>query len=367
MNLIREQNLLFRSISDKLLGSALPLERRDPARHLAAPDRSTKAPVHVLSAANRNYILPLTVMLVSVADNFDPDRDLVIHVISNDASDQDREDVRRSILMNRPEGTEIHWYSYDTTVVCDLPVRGYFSSDVYSNLMASSLLPKSCEKVLYFDCDIVVLEDVSKLYDLASGPSMVHAVQDVGTPYVSSQNGVFDYAERGIPAQAKLFNSGVVVFNLKRWREENLTPKIFDYMAGSGKSTRAHDQAGLNAFLYNDWTPLDPRWNQGFDALFEHFWKAAGYSHQEWVQVRNHPYVIHFSGVKKPWQKGRRGPRYSFFFKYLKKSVFKDSLPGHPFLESIIGFRAYYRLWYWARRIIAGLKKLTGYKLEMQG
>jgi lipopolysaccharide biosynthesis glycosyltransferase len=312
-----------------------------------------KDPVHVLAAANRNYIMPLTVMLVSVAANFDPQRELVLHIVSNDATEKDKEDLRQSIAMNRPnlDRTEIHWYTFDASILEGLPVFSYFSPEVYAGLIGLMLLPENLERVVVLDCDVVVLKDISELYDLPVGPKMIYAAQDVATPFVSSRMGIFDYAERGLSPKTKLFNSGVVVYDLKRYRKENVTPRILEYMAVNAKKVKQQDQAGLNALLVGDWTELDHRWNQGFDVLFYEFWEIAGYSREEWARVRDNPYILHFSGEKKPWQKGRRGPRYSYFYKYLKKSVFKDSLPGHPYLESVIGFHAYYHLWSLARKI----------------
>jgi lipopolysaccharide biosynthesis glycosyltransferase len=317
-----------------------------------------KEPVHVLASANRNYFIPLTVMLASVAANFDPNRKLVLHIVRNDATEKDKEDLRQSILLNRPklELTDIHWYTFDASRLEGLPLFSYFSPEVYASLIGLTLLPDTCRKVIGLDCDVIVDTDLSKLHDLSTGMTTIHAAQDVASPWVSSPMGVFDYKERGMSPSAKLFNSGVVVYNLDRWRKRNLTPRILEYMAVNSKKVKAQDQAGMNALLYQDWTELDPRWNQGFDIMFFEKWKGAGYSHEDWLRVRDNPYILHFSGAKKPWQKGRRGPRYSYFYKYLAKTVFKDNFPGHPVLESIIGFRAYFQVWRIAR-FIPGLIK----------
>jgi len=312
-----------------------------------------KEPVHVLAAANRNYILPLTVMLVSVAANFDPQRELVLHIVSNDVTEKDKKDVRQSIAMNRPnlERTAIHWHTFDPALLKGLPVFSYFSPEVYAGLIGLTLLPPDLDRVVVLDCDVIVLRDIAEINDLPIGPKMVYAAQDVATPFVSSRMGIFNYAERGIPPKTKMFNSGVVVYDLQRYRRENMTMRIFEYMALNTKKAKQQDQAGLNALLVGEWAELDHRWNQGFDTLFYDLWKTAGYSRKEWARVRDQPYIVHFSGEKKPWQKGRRGPRYSYFFKYLNRSVFKGSLPGHPVLESTIGFRAYYCLWALATKL----------------
>jgi lipopolysaccharide biosynthesis glycosyltransferase len=255
--------------------------------------------------------------------------------------------------MNRPglERIEIHWYSYDRSLLENIPVLTYFTPDVYSRLIAPALLPAACGRVIYLDCDVIVLADLGLLYDSIADDAMLHAAQDMATPFVSSALGVFDYRERGIPPETPYFNSGVLVINVRKWRERDLTRAALDYLAKNGRAVHAQDQGALNALLWNDRTLLDGRWNQGFDILFPEMWRAAGHSREKWLQAKNHPFIVHFSGHKKPWQRGRRGPRYSHFFKYLQKTVYQDSIPHRPYLEDVVGVRAYYQLWKWARKI----------------
>ena len=318
-----------------------------------------KPPVHVVCATNSGYIMPLSVTLASLVDNFDPQRDLVIHIISNDASDQDRENVRASIELNRPnlDHIEVHWYSYDPSLLSSVPLLTYFTLDTYSRLLAPLLLPESCEKIIYLDCDLIILKDISELYDSVTDNALIHAAQDIATPFVSNRLGVFDYRERGIPADTVYFNAGVMVLNFKKWRELNVTQATLDYLAKDGSRIHAQDQGALNALYYNDRVLMDLRWNQGFDIVFFDLWKKAGHSREEWLRLKKDPYIIHYSGVKKPWQKGRRGPRYSYFYRYLEKTVFAGSIPHRPYLENIIGFPAYYQLWRVARAIPGVIKR----------
>jgi lipopolysaccharide biosynthesis glycosyltransferase len=304
--------------------------------------------------------MPLCVMLASLVANFDPERELVIHIISNEATAKDREKVRRTIEMNRPglEQVEIHWHAADLSLLKGVRESEHsrYSVDAYVRLLMPLVLPEDCKRVIYLDSDVVVLADLSALYDsTAGGRSVIHAVQDFVTPRVSSTFGVFDYAERGIPSDTRYFNSGIMVVDLSLWRERNLTPQLIDYMARNGDRVHAVDQGALNAFLHHDWTAIDPRWNQGPDVLFPEIWDAAGYSREEWQRTKNHPYIVHFSGHKKPWHKGRRGPRYSYFFQYVDRTVFKDDFPRRPRLEGIIGLRAYYHCWRIARNLLPGL------------
>jgi lipopolysaccharide biosynthesis glycosyltransferase len=315
--------------------------------------------IRILSAANSAFAMPLAVMLVSVAANLDSSRRLVIYVMDSGLSARDRDNIAASLRANRPgfrEG-DLHWLALDPAQIGQLPVTRHVSADVYSRLLAPGLLPPDCDRVLYLDSDLVALADVASVYDMISDRKIVWAVHDVGIPLVSSPSGVFDYAELGIPATARYFNSGVMGINLKRWRREKVTERVFDYLHRSQGSVDYWDQGGLNAILHDEWAPLDLVWNQTTHSILHpEIWSAAGYARADWGRVRDHAAIIHFSGGDKPWKLRRvNKPRGLFFWRYFDKTVYRGTM-RRPYLESLVGYRAYFFLWQKVRRLIYALR-----------
>jgi lipopolysaccharide biosynthesis glycosyltransferase len=325
-----------------------PVNRHSSIPVAASSPERVKDPVHIVCAGNSQYMMPVSVMLVSLVANFSRQRDLIIHIISNDATAQDRENVRDSIKRIRRDfdHIELQWHTINAPLLKNLAIPGAcHSSDVYARLFIPHLLPESCERAIYLDSDMVVLADVAELYDsTAESKAILHAARDVGIPWASSRAGVFDYVERGIPADAPNFSSAVMVMNLKQWRERNLTPTLLAYLAEHGHKVYV-DQGALNAFLWRDWVPLDARWNQGPDIIFEEMWTAAGCTREEWTRTKNDPFIVHYAGSAKPWKSRLPFPRFSHFHKYLAKTVYAQSTRLTPHLEVLVGFRIYYRLW----------------------
>ncbi len=136
--------------------------------------------------------------------------------------------------------------------------------------------------------------------------------------------------------------------NLTRWREENVTPCVLEYIRASADRLYYYDQGGLNAVLFDRWQRLDQRWNVITDVLYPERWREPAYSRQDYLLVRNDPFIVHFSGSCKPWAPGRKEPRTSFFERYLKRTLFKDEMKVYG-MENWIGFRAYLFLWRWRR------------------
>ena len=315
--------------------------------------------VHVACAANAAYVLPLTTLLVSVVDQADQQRDLHLHIVSNDASEQDRTRLRDSIELVRPglAGVSIHWYPIDAAVLARLPGQpgSYVTKETYARILLPAILPESCEQVLWLDCDMIVLHNVAELYDLALGTdTAVHAVHDLAIPWVSHPRGIFDYAERGLAPDAHYFSAGTLVMNLRKWRELNIAGQLLDYLERYSEQIRLADQGALNAILARDWTPVDLRWNQAPQILFEPLTLAAGYSRQEWRTIRDHPYVVHYSGREKPWDLGRHSPRFSYYYQALRKTVYRQTLHPRPHPEDFLGFPLYYQLWWWTRKLVPG-------------
>jgi lipopolysaccharide biosynthesis glycosyltransferase len=314
--------------------------------------------------------MPLSVMLASVAEHFSPDRELIVHIICGDATDEEKQKVRQTV--NQARGTKraivLKWYTMDKSLLARLPISDthHVSVDTYIRFFAAYILPAECKRVIYLDCDLVVVSDLAQLYDsTAESTSLLHAVRDMGCPCVSSKGGVSNYAELGIPADAPYFNAGVLVMDFESWRKRDLTPKLIDYAIAHGERLKEHDQEVMNALLHHEWTPLDARWNQANPVLGEKVWLEHGYSHAEWRRLRDEPHIVHFTGPDKPWM-GRRAyaPRRSYFFEYLQKTPYRDTGVSFPYLESFMGKRAYYLLWRAAGRLYHNLKRKPAKKSE---
>ena len=302
--------------------------------------------------------MPLCVMLASVVDNFSPERGLVIHVLSDDSGPSDKERLQQSLKNVRRdlEHVEVHWHAISNFVSGRFPaIKGtHVSADTYSRIFAPLVLPDTCSRALYLDCDLVALADVAELYDSTAGmTTVVQAVTEVKTPFVSSPGGVFDYAERGLPPQTPYFNAGVLVINVALWRKLDLTSQILEYMEREADHISWWDQGALNAFLARDWSQLDLRWNQTTYLLDEENRSGTGIDRAAWNHALHHPAIVHYIGPGKPWLADRPYlPRRAYFFRYLQKTVYRDTISNFPHLETLLGTSLYYRLWKLGQSIV---------------
>ncbi|MGV2389886.1 MAG UNVERIFIED_CONTAM: hypothetical protein LVR29_21425 [Microcystis novacekii LVE1205-3] len=120
------------------------------------------------------------------------------------------------------------------TIVEKLPTWGHVTIAAYYRLLIPYLLPPSLEKVIYLDCDLILKEDLNNLWKIDVDNQYLLTVQDMGCPLVSSKNGLKTYQELQISPDTPYFNSGVMILNLKKWREDDISFEVINYAEESG-------------------------------------------------------------------------------------------------------------------------------------
>jgi lipopolysaccharide biosynthesis glycosyltransferase len=273
----------------------------------------------LVCAADDGYAMPLAVTIRSVIENLKGNRKVTLFVIDGGIKQSNKQKILRSI---DPEKCNIEWIPAPHTLPKELPVSTgllpYLSIATYYRLLIPTLLSDQVKKAIYLDCDLVVNEDIEHLWDIDIGNYYLLAVQDSGTPYVSSfPFGLARYKELGIPSDAKYFNAGVLVLDLEKWRTHNISAKILEYLVKDREYLKSADQDGMNAILAGQWGELDPRWNQIPSIFSFSSWAESPFSEDVYNDVIHNPGIIHFATVAKPWNTFENHPFRYLFFHYL--------------------------------------------------
>lgn len=178
----------------------------------------------------------------------------------------------------------------------------HFSVVTYYRLFIASLFPQY-DKIVYLDCDLVVLGDISKLYDTPMGSNILGAVAD---QFVRNTPQFREYARKAIGVDPdRYINAGVLLINLKAFRKNNIEEKFVKLITGYDFDLLDPDQAYLN-FLCRDKILLLPNgWNKEPMPL-------------PWEGDKR---IIHYALYKKPWQYD--DVLYGeYFWQYAEKSPF---------------------------------------------
>jgi lipopolysaccharide biosynthesis glycosyltransferase len=150
------------------------------------------------------------------------------------------------------------------------------------------------DKILYMDCDMIVQDDIVKLYDSIKLDEFYFAAVTI------SKIGDFNdfkpiLFKRGIDKKNDYFNAGLFVTSLKRWEETNTTEKLLEIMVEHKKSKEGlykfGTQSALNYVFHNNYENIYRNWNVTVDKNMSNNY------------INNEIKVIHYTGSKKPWLK----------------------------------------------------------------
>ncbi len=188
-----------------------------------------------------------------------------------------------------------------------LHLRDYYTQTIYYRFFIPALFPEY-EKILYLDCDIALLEDVSKLYNTELGDNVIGAIHEETMSNVQ----VFgDYSEEFLDVpRLEYFNSGVLLINTKKYIEMDIEGGFIKLLA-KHKFEVAPDQDYLNVLCYGKVHYLDIGWNK---TPFKNI-----------VYNVNDLKLVHYKLNFKPWHYD--DVLYGeYFWYYAKKTIYYNDL-----------------------------------------
>ncbi len=264
-----------------------------------------QTPLFIATVIDEAYLLPLRVMLVSLKAYLNPSYWPVLFLFNSRLGAEQLKTIAALV--------ETQSIVPSAAMTSMLPRSPSFIAEAAFPLVLSDLLPETVKRVLFLDPDMLVLDDIARIWETDISNGSVAAVVDQAIPTCSSPRGVKNWSSLGIPDSAPYFNAGVMLINLTRWRRLNIPARASEYFYRiSGQTDFLHQEA-LNAVLWDDWVPLDERWN----LIASLTGRAYGpYKRFSWGP----PGIVHFAGRFKPWRMRLGGPFAAVYNEFLARS-----------------------------------------------
>jgi UDP-glucose:(galactosyl)LPS alpha-1,2-glucosyltransferase len=152
------------------------------------------------------------------------------------------------------------------------------------------------DRVLYLDSDIIVRQDLCRLYNYDLKGNYVGAVLSINKCMDRP-----DLAEHiDIPDMKTYFNAGLMLMNLKKMREDDLADELESH---AGCFSGSVDQSIFNHVCYDKVLSLPPMYNVTYNNFRIYKTKRAQrfYSAGELSDAVNSPAVFHYAIAEKPW------------------------------------------------------------------
>ena len=159
----------------------------------------------------------------------------------------------------------------------------YFTLTIYFRLFIPAMFPQY-DKAIYIDSDVVLADDIAKLFDIDLGDNYIGACNDLSIADVPP---LVSYTENAVGVKAhEYINSGVLLMNLKKLREEKFEEHFLKLLNTYHFDSIAPDQDYINAILNGKILYLDKR----FDTM----------PNNNRPECEN-PIIIHYNLFEKPW------------------------------------------------------------------
>src|SRR5690606_1683156 len=126
-------------------------------------------------------------------------------------------------------------------------VHNAYPRNILVRLFIPHFIPDHIRKIIYFDVDMIMLGDISELWRIDNGDAIIGAVSDtIGPVEKKIGNGIEDYRELGLDPELNYFNSGLLVIDVTKWKESEITQRTLDIIENNRKYAVLSDQYGLN-------------------------------------------------------------------------------------------------------------------------
>ena len=287
--------------------------------------------LNVVFASDNNYIPFLGVAITSLIKNNQNDFDKInIFILDDEISSKNKKRLKAMITNQNHVLNFIKTKNLTELEVDILSLerdKNMNSFTTYSRLFLSSLLPKDIDKIIYLDCDALIVDSFKELWNVNIDDYYCGAVLDITNTIIKNY--------LGFKLEDTYINAGFLLVNLKKWREDNVEGKFIHFMMENQNRFYQHDQGVLNNVFKNQFLILDPKYNlqiyfQTLDYdLAKKYTGIKGkfYSKEIINQARENPTFLHFCGMPwdRPWY-NEYHPYRELYIKYSKISGFKEAI-----------------------------------------
>ena len=309
-------------------------ENTDP--EVAIQPLKVDRPVNIVLAANDYYSPYLSTIIHSISHYSSLDRTYDINILHSGISQANQSMLIDEFTDNKNISIRFANLGSRMKELAGLGTQSHITIETYFRLFIPDIM-KDYDKVLYLDGDMIVKRDVAELFDENIDGYMLGACRDIDMAGVCNSNNI--KSEDTIdPARSKYikevvklknindyFQAGVLLLNLKELREKFSVSGILK--VATSREWVYQDQDILNFMARGKVKHIDMRWNMLYDWEFvrirDVISKSPAWMYKQYMESRKDPFIIHYGGSVKPWQRADTDFAIDFWC-FARKSVYYE-------------------------------------------
>lgn len=230
---------------------------------------------------NRLAMIGLGVTLNSLLKNCSDPKKIQFYILCADLTQEDKENIERLLIR----------YGLTKVIFIDFNPKEHFGGlkslqgdlTTYGRLLLQDFIQD--DAVLYLDADLVIEVDVLSVANFDFKGKDIAAVNGGEMRYALDHP--FLCNDIGLALDLPVFNAGILLLNLKAWREKDIKNKCLTFGRKHPTKLVASDQTILNGLFAGNFAYLPDEFNVPW---FAHIDKPLGKKS-----------ILHFVGSPKPW------------------------------------------------------------------
>lgn len=316
--------------------------------------------MYIVCATDNKFVQHCAVTIVSILKN--NTSKVIIYLLTEGLSLYNEKQLTDLVTSN---GGELHIIPVNSEALKNCPMPPLFklshiSIATYYRLLVSELLPEEIDKVIYLDCDIVVRHSIDDLWNYNIDGYAIGAVYQIADWNIDA------IKRLSYPISYGYFNAGVLLINLKYWRENQISGQLFEYLEKNKDKIIFHDQDALNGVLHGKCLRLPCKWNMQNGFFKKSVFTIISTKNEESISYYDDyknqipkeiydPVIVHYVSKPKPWEIGCTHPYKREYYHYLNQTPWynyqtPNAIPYYAKRPKLL----YYHLKWQLKKVIVG-------------
>ena len=278
--------------------------------------------MNIVFTADDHFIRQVTTAVISILEN-NKDTQLSIYLLSKGITNK-----HKSILKKMVEGYSQSFFFIEikdlTEYFNEAIDTGGWNDIVLARLFFDIMLPSHIDRLIYLDGDVIVRHSLLDLWNTDLGSKILGMVVE---PTASKTR----KKDLGITPKGSYYNAGVMLIDLKKWREKKIKERILRYYKAHNNYLFANDQDAINGELKDEIYPLPITYNYcntyyyyPYTAIRKMIPDYNLGTKDDYMKAIADPCIIHFLGEERPWREGNKHIYRNDFIKYYKMTPFGE-------------------------------------------
>ena len=290
-------------------------------------------------------------VVLSADNNYAPYLGVCIQSIISNSSDENRYNIyilnlnidllhRQIILGFQKKNISITFIDMNPFIKglhslfsCTKAENNFYTPETYFRLFLPKIF-NEYDKIIYLDCDMTILKDIACLINVDIGDNFVGVTHDLSLLFSSYRYSPWDkelkkYMNNILNVKSSnYFQAGVMIWNLKKCREHDLTNLFLNKLQEIGVPKYVDQDVMNSVFNGTGIFWIDQRWDVAWDISIwykDYLYLIPEYYVNQYKKSISDPWIIHYTSGIKPWNSFRI-KQSEYFWKYARISPFYEEI-----------------------------------------